>query len=77
MDIVHYYKRHKSGDWVFEDCVISDCRQAVKYLIEQRRAKKVVWRLYLDIPEDYELIKSLFFTPAYWEGRTWQQEADC
>lgn len=33
-----------------------------------------VIKLYLDIPEDFEIIKRTFFSPSYWEERTWQEE---
>ena len=52
-------------------------REAIKYLSKQRMAKNVAWRLYLDIQEDFEEIKSLFFTTEYWEDRTAEQEAEC
>ena len=73
---IYYYKRN-SGEWVFQDQTFTNDREAIKYLIKQRMAKNVAWRLYLDIQEDFEEIKSLFFTPEYWEDRTAEQEAEC
>lgn len=73
---IYYYKRN-SGEWVFQDQTFTNDREAIKYLIKQRMAKNVAWRLYLDIQEDFEEIKSLFFTTEYWEDRTAEQEAEC
>ena len=73
---VYYYKR-QSGAWVFQDRIFTDDRKAISYLIQQRKAGKVAWRLYLDLPEDFEQIKSIFFTPEYWENKSWEQEAEC
>ena len=33
-----------------------------------------VWQLHLDIPVEFNLIRTCFFSPDYWRGRTWQQE---
>lgn len=33
-----------------------------------------VWQLHLDNPEDFEIIKQHFFTPDYWEDRSWVEE---
>lgn len=75
-----YFKRN-SGVAVFEDGTAIDSvkngRQFMQKLINSKMQKIVTWRLYLDVPEDFERIKSLFFTPDYWENRTWQEEAEC
>ena len=73
MKYYYYYKR-KSGAWVFPDVVITNDRDAIQILIEKRKAGYTTWRLYLDLAEDFEKIKSLFFTPEYWENKTWEQE---
>lgn len=70
-----YYKR-LTGSWVFPDGVFTDEREALKHLISKRKAGLTVWRLYLDIPEDFELIKANFFTPDYWSNTTWEKEAN-
>ena len=33
-----------------------------------------IWQLHLDDPEDFNDIRRTFYTPRYWEGRTWQDE---
>ena len=33
-----------------------------------------VWQLHLDNPEDFNNIKKRFFTPDYWDNRTWVEE---
>ena len=73
MEKVYYYRRG-SGAWVFPDCILTDEREGVKHLIAKRKAGAYTNKLYLDIPEDYETIKQNFFTPDYWEGRTWEDE---
>lgn len=79
MKKLFYYKRN-SGVAVFEDGTIIDTikdgRQFMQKLINSKKQKIVVWRLYLDIPEDYERIKSIFFKPEYWENTTWEKEAE-
>ena len=75
MKKVYYYKRD-SGEWVFQDGSFTDEREALKHLIAKRKAGLTVWRLYLDLKEDFELIKKNFFTPEYWENTTWKEEAD-
>ena len=74
-----YYKRN-SGVAVFEDGTtidtIKDGRQFMQKLVNAKKQKIVVWRLYLDIQEDYERIKKIFFTPDYWENTTWEKEAE-
>lgn len=70
-----YYYKIACGDWVFSpNIVMSNERAAVSNLISHRKDGYVTWRLYLDIPEDFEAIKKLFFTPDYWENKTWQDE---
>jgi len=70
---LYYYKR--SNDvWVFSDGNILPARQAVLHLYEMRKAGHTVHRLYLDLEKDFEFIKDHFFTPEYWEGRTWTME---
>ena len=79
MQKLYYYKRN-SGVAVFEDGTtidtIKDGRQFMQKLINAKKQKMTTWRLYLDVPEDYEQIKSIFFTPDYWEKTTWEKEAD-
>ena len=70
---IYYYKR-ASGTWVFQDGIFTDEREALKHLISKRKAGLLVWRLYLDIPEDYELIKQTFFTHDYWADKSWREE---
>ena len=84
MDIteaIYYYKR-ANGDWVFSildshgirRTIEKDERPGEQYLTMLRYAKKTPKRLYLDLMEDYRLIKRFFFEPAYWEGKAWQIE---
>ena len=75
----YYYKRN-NGVAVFQDGTtintLKKGRDFVNTLLKHRRGGETTWRLYLDVPEDYEQIKSIFFTPSYWENKTWQQEAN-
>ena len=65
-----YYKRG-NGDWVFQDGVFDEL-DGLNHLILKRRAGLEVCKLYLD--KDFEEIKKHFFTPDYWNNKTWQQE---
>ena len=84
MDIkegIYYYKR-ENGGWIFSLLDSHGIRRTVEkndytggqYIRMLRYSKKEPTRLYLNLQEDYRLIKRLFFTPAYWEGKTWQTE---
>ena len=79
MEKIYYYKR-SSGTWVFcvegQTIVKQDTFKGAQYHRMLRFAKKELWRLYLDLPEDFEKIKKIFFTPEYWEGRDWKTEDD-
>lgn len=76
MEKLYYYKRMNTGDYVFPDGQILEDRAAMKKLIAHREKGGQVWRLYLDIQEDYEKIKSMFFTPEYWADKEdWRKEA--
>lgn len=74
---IYYYKR-ADGTWVFYDSIkktiVLDERRGAKYHLSMRKTGYNLWRLYLDIPVDFNFIRSRFFDPAYWNGRTWQQE---
>lgn len=78
---IYYYKK-ENGDWVFS---IPDENGGRSTALNDERSGNVFFRLlvkkgaelsrlYLDIPEDFETIKELFFGREYWEGRTWQNE---
>lgn len=73
-----YYKR-ACGTWVFfdyakrETLVLNDVDGARHHLQERWRGNNL-WRLYLDLPDDFDTIRRNFFTPSYWENRTWQEE---
>lgn len=70
---LYYYKR-ASGEYVFSPNRIYGNKAAVLHLYEMRKAGYTVHRLYLDLEKDFEFIKDHFFTPEYWEGRTWTME---
>lgn len=76
---VYYYKK-ADGSWVFHKCIyypmtiVLNERDGARYHTRERLRGNDPWRLYLDIPEDFALIKKLFFNPSYWENRTWQEE---
>ena len=74
MEETIYYYKTSSDTWVFSTYVKRDARKAVEYLRMLRRMKKEVVRLYLDVPDDFEFIKRVFFNKDYWEGRSWQDE---
>lgn len=70
-----YYYKIGCGDWIFApNLCMSNDRDAITNLIKHRKEGYVAWRLYLDQPDDFELIKKMFFTPEYWENKTWQEE---
>lgn len=71
----YYYKRN-SGEWVFENEKILKDREAIELLLKKRKEGYTTWRLYLDLKEDFERIKSIFFNPEYWENTTWEEEAE-
>ncbi len=83
MNKSYYYKR-LSGTWVFAQMdnfgiwrtLVKDEQSGEQYHRMLRYAKKCPERLYLDLPEDYRLIKRFFFDPAYWDGKPWQTEYD-
>lgn len=79
MEKIYYYKR-SSGAWVFlvdgQTIVKDDAFKGAQYHRMLRFAKKELWRLYLDLPEDFEKIKQSFFTPEYWKNRDWKKEED-
>ena len=52
-----YYYKNLNGDWFFQDgLTFTDDWEALKHLVEKRKAGFMVWRLYPDIPEDMEII---------------------
>lgn len=77
-----YYYRRGNGSYVFslEDTtgirrtVVKDEYSGEQYLRMLTYSKKNLRRVYLDIQEDYRLIKRFFFTPSYWEAKPWQDE---
>lgn len=76
MEKIYYYKR-SSGAWVFcvdGQTIVKDADKGAQYHRMLRFAKKELWRLYLDLPEDFEKIKQSFFTKKYWEGQDWKKE---
>ena len=73
MGKVYYYKT--VGDvWHFSTGVSRDARRGNDYLRMLRYSGREVEKLYLDLPEDFEIIKSTFYSPEYWKGRTWEEE---
>ena len=76
MNMIYYYRR-SSGTWVFYvdgQTIVKDVNKGAQYHRMLRFAKKELWRYYLDLPADFEKIKSMFFTPQYWASTTWQKE---
>ena len=73
METIYYYKTI-SDTWHFSTGVSRDASKAVEYMRMLRQKKTNVRRLYLDIPEDFEMIKRLYRTPEYWSKRTWKDE---
>lgn len=70
---MYYYKTISSV--CFEgDSKRYDKDEGMRLLTELRRKGYQFDRLYLDSPIDYIVIRNKFFTPAYWAGRTWQEE---
>ena len=72
MEKIYYYKTI-SDTWNFSTGVSLGARKANEYLQKLRRTNNVE-KLYLNEPKHFELIKSVFFTQNYWNGRTWQDE---
>lgn len=71
--MIYYYKTF--GDvWHFEDGITLSGGRAYDYFRSLREKGVQTWRLFLDIPEDFELIKKFFHTPAYWKHTTWLEE---
>lgn len=73
MDTIYYYKT-VSDTWHFSTGVTRDARRAVDYLRMLRYAKKQVVKLYLNNPDDFSVVKTQFYSPEYWAGRSWQDE---
>lgn len=77
-----YYYRRGNGSYVFSlkdttgirRTVVKDEYTGEQYLRMLLYSKKNPQRVYLDIQEDYRLIKRFFFTPSYWEAKSWQDE---
>ena len=74
METIYYYKTI-SDTWHFSTGVVRNAQKGVEYLRMLRcGCKKDVQRLYLNDDKDFEKIKEVFYTPSYWEGRTWIDE---
>ena len=82
METITYYYRRESGYWIFSTkdtlgtrrTIVKDAPAGEQYLRMLQYSKKNIHKLYLDIPEDYRIIKRFFFTPTYWEAKAWQDE---
>lgn len=72
MKPIYYYKT-VSDTWHISNGMSLGAREANGLLHNMRRTRSVV-RLYLDVPEHFEIIKDLFFNKDYWEGRSWLDE---
>lgn len=73
METIYYYKTI-SDIWHFSTGVSRNAPKACDYLRMLRYAKKNIIKLYLNEPRDFETIKEHFYSPEYWDGRTWQDE---
>jgi len=72
METIYYYKTI-SDTWHISNGMSLEAREANSFLHKIRKTRSVV-RLYLDVPEHFEIIKKNFHSPEYWEGRSWQDE---
>ena len=72
MGPIYYYKTI-SDTWHISNGMSLEAREANEFLHKVGRARSVV-KLYLNVPEHFEIIKEQFRTPDYWKGRTWQDE---
>lgn len=73
-----YYKR-ASGAWVFFDytkgeTIVLNDRDGARHHLQERKRGNNLWRLFLDLSGDFDMIRKNFFSPSYWENRTWQME---
>lgn len=73
METIFYYKT-ASDIWHFSTGVSKEATKAVQYKRMLEKMRKQVVRLYLNVPEHFELIKANYRTPDYWARRTWQEE---
>ena len=72
MEPIYYYKTI-SDTWHFSTGKSLDAMSGNDYLRRLRRSGDVE-KLYLDVPEHFEIIKKRFRTPDYRRGRSWQDE---
>lgn len=73
METIYYYKT-ASDIWHFSNGVTKEARTGSEYKRMMEYAKRKVVRLYLNVPDQFEIIKEKFRTPEYWVGRTWEDE---
>lgn len=71
---MYYYKTDSL--WVFEDGTELPIYEGAKYHLDMRKQGIEMWRLFLDLPEDYAKITRCFKTPSYWKRTTWQKEQE-
>lgn len=69
-----YYYKTSSDTWHFSTGVSKDAFTGSLYKRDLERGGKKVEKLYLNIPEHFEIIKKNYRTPEYWAGRTWIDE---
>lgn len=73
METIYYYKT-ASDIWHFSTGVEKEASRAVQYKRMLEYSKRKVIRLYLNVPEHFDIIRENFYTPGYWKSRTWQDE---
>lgn len=82
METITYYYKREDGSFIFSvrdtigirRTIVKDATAGEQYLRMLQYSKKTIRKLYLDLQEDYRLIKRFFFTPSYWEAKAWQEE---
>ena len=73
MEPIYYYKT-ASDIWHFSTGESLPALKGNELQRKLRNSGKRVIRLYLNVPEHFEIIKSIYKTPDYWRNRTWQDE---
>lgn len=73
MEKVYYYKT-ASDTWHFSTGVVKDALRGSQYKRMLEYAGRKVEKLYLNVPDHFDKIKTLFHSRSYWDGRTWMDE---
>ena len=73
METIYYYCT-VSGTAIFSNGNVKEEGRVGQYLRMLIYAKKDVQKLNLNKPEDFEKIRSMFFSDEYWRNRTPEDE---